>query len=76
MIPYILTQLLAMNIAVNKFISNELDIIIHVTASQLSGHCDFISIDCDIISRTNTQQVEHGEDVQRSPFIVFVMSCN
>ena len=33
----------AVNIAMNKSISNELDITCHVFASQLSGHCDVIA---------------------------------
>ena len=41
-ITYILTRPVV-NIGVNKPISNELDITIHVMASQLSGHCDVIN---------------------------------
>ena len=44
--PYVLISCLLTQPAVNiyiKAISNELDIIIHVTTSQLSGYCDIIT---------------------------------
>ena len=43
-------------------ISNELDIIMHVITSQLSGYCD-------VISRRKTEWVRHGDNVQRSSFL-------
>ena len=46
----------AVNIAVNKTISNELGITIHVIASQLSGHCD-------VNSKTKREQVRQGDHV-------------
>ena len=39
-----------------KSLSNELDITIDVIPSQLSGHCD-------VINRTKTERVKHGDDV-------------
>ena len=46
-----------------ELISNKLDIIIHVIASQLPGHCDVISNRLCRISRTKTEHMRHGEDM-------------
>ena len=45
-----------------KSIFNELDITIHVIASQLPGHCD-------VISRTKIERVRYGDDVKRLSFL-------
>ena len=62
-----------------KSISNELDIIIHMTASQLSGHCDVISNRLWRHQQNENWASEtRGRCVNIVVFIViigFVMSC-
>ena len=62
-----------------KSVSNELDIIIHVIASQLSGHCDVISNRLWRHQQNENQTSEtRGRCVTVVAFIVihgFVMSC-
>ena len=55
-----------------KLISNELDFIIHVIASQLSRHSDIISnrLWCH---QHNEDQERHGDDVLRSSFFTSFM---
>ena len=52
-----------------KSIYSELDIAIHVIASQLSGHCDVISNRYDVISRMWNKRARHGVDVWWSSFL-------
>ena len=67
------------NIALNKSISNELDITIHVIASQLPGHCDAISTRLWRHQPNENRASEtRGRRVKLVVFIViygFVMSC-
>ena len=62
-----------MNIAVKKIDINELDIIIHVTASQFSGYCDVISNRLwrhpHNVQRTNATRWRHVKIVILSSFM-------
>ena len=55
-----------------KSISNELDITVHVIASQLSGHCDIISN--RLWRHQQRESVRHGDDVNRPLFLPSFMN--